>query len=379
MQNRRDEPAGSTSLMVSPIEPSIASRRSAYGLWLIAYGRWFHLYAISHQPYAIIRMRAIYSRITFLLLLAIIAAFPAELSAQEKRLTIGFTNPTGTAALPYVMAEKKGFFKKEGLNAVVVIMQNQVVVNGVLSKSLDYGATIANFIGAAKSGLPVRVVMAIMDGLDHVLVAAPNIKRVEDLRGKNIGISSFGGAPHNQMVMILRKYGMNPDKDVTFLQIGGGATRYTALESGSIQATMLVPPMNKVAREKGFNELLYFNEIMKVPLSGLAVHVDKIKETPEEIVKVIKALLISVDFIRNNKAEILGFLEKSWGIKNPAVREGFYGDMLGLYSHTGIVSDETIANVVRFTQATRKTQESIAVADITDWTFAKKANEELKR
>ena len=322
---------------------------------------------------------AIYHKIAPLILLALIAVLPSTPSAQEKRLTIGFTNPTGTAALPYVLAEKKGFFKKEGLNAVVVIMQNQVVVNGVVSRSLDYGATIANFIGAAKGGLPVRVVMAIMDGLDHVLVAAPSIKRVEDLKGKNIGISSFGGAPHNQMVMILRKYNMNPDKDVTFLQIGGGATRYTALESGSIHATMLVPPMNKVAREKGFNELLAFNEIMKVPLSGLAVHVDKIRETPDEIVKVIKALLISVEFIRTNKAEILGFLEKNWGIKNPAVREGFYGDMLGLYSRTGIVSDDTIANVVRFTQATRKTQESISVADITDWTFAKKANEELKR
>jgi ABC-type nitrate/sulfonate/bicarbonate transport system substrate-binding protein len=142
---------------------------------------------------------------------------------------------------------------------------------------------------------------------------------------------------------------------------------------------MLVPPMNKVAREKGFNELLYFNEIMKVPLSGLAVHVDKIRETPDEIVKVIKALLTSVEFIRTNKGEILGFLEKNWGIKNPSVREGFYEDMLGLYSRTGIVSDDTIANVVRFTQATRKTQENISVSDITDWTFAKRANEELKR
>ena len=76
--------------------------------------------------------------------------------------------------------------------------------------------------------------------------------------------------------------------------------------------------------------------------------------------KVIKALLVSVEFIRTNKAEILGFLEKNWGIKN-------------------LVSDETIANVVRFTQATRKTQKSISVTDITDWTFAEKANDELKR
>jgi NitT/TauT family transport system substrate-binding protein len=218
-----------------------------------------------------------------------------------------------------------------------------------------------------------------MDGSDHVLVSSANIKKVEDLKGKIIGISSFGGAPHNQSVMILRKYGMNPDKDVTFLQIGGGATRYTALESGSIHATMLVPPLNKVAREKGFNELLYFNEIMRVPLSGLSVHLDKIKESPDEIVKVIKALLISMDYVRANKSEILGFLEKSWGIKNPGVREGFYTDMAALYSRTGIVADELIRNVFRFVQETRKTQDTFSPADITDWSFARKANEQLRR
>jgi hypothetical protein len=53
--------------------------------------------------------------------------------------------------------------------------------------------------------------------------------------------------------------------------------------------------------------------------------------------------------------------------------------MLSLYCRTGIVSDDTINNIVRFTQATRKTQENISVSEITDWSFAKKANEELKR
>ena len=312
-------------------------------------------------------------------LFALIIFLPHVLAAQERLVTIGFTNPTGAAALPFVMADKKGFFKKEGLNAAVITMQNQVVVNGVLSRNLDYGGTIANFIGAAKGGLPVRVVMSLMDGSDHAFVAAPSIKRVEDLRGKRIGISSFGGAPHNQSVIILRKYGLNPDKDVTFLQIGGGASRYTALESGSIHATMLVPPLNKVAREKGFNELLFFNQVMRVPLSGLSVHVDKIKENPDEIVKVIRALLASMEFIRSNKAEILAFLEKAWGIKTPAVREGFYGDMVELFSRTGIASDDLIRNVVRFVQETRKTQESITIADITDWSFAKKAGEQLKQ
>lgn len=308
----------------------------------------------------------------------IVLIFQPRVVAQEL-VTIGFTNPTGAAALPFVIAEKKGFFKKEGINAVTVVMQNAVVVNGVLTRNVDYGGTIANFIGAARGGLPVRIVMSLMEGSDHVLVSHPSIKRVEDLKGKTIGISSFGGAPHNQSVLILRKYGLNPDKDVTFLQIGGGATRYMALENGSIQATMLVPPLNKVAREKGFNELVPFNEIMRVPVSGLSAHADRLKENPAEVVKMIRALLISMDYIRANKNEILAFIENSWGIKSAGVREGFYTDMVSIFSRTGIVSDELIGNVFRFVQATRKTQDSLSPADITDWSFARKANEQLKR
>src|SRR5262249_44910784 len=78
----------------------------------------------------------------------------------------------------------EGFFKSEGLNGVVVVMQNQVVVNGVVTRNIDYGGTFSNFIGAALSGLPVRIVMAVIEGCDHYLVTAPKIKRVEDLKGK---------------------------------------------------------------------------------------------------------------------------------------------------------------------------------------------------
>ncbi|MGH7828259.1 MAG: ABC transporter substrate-binding protein [Candidatus Binatia bacterium] len=203
-----------------------------------------------------------------------LGGLPGTSRAQDK-ITVGITTKTGTTGLPFVVAEEKGFFKSEGLNAVSVVMQNQVVVNGVVTRHVDYGGTFSNFIGAALSGLPVRIVMAVMDGSDHYLVTSPNIKRVEDLKGKKFGISSFGGTPHSEAIMILRKHGMNPDKDVTFLQIGGSSSRYAALHSGSIDAAMLVPPFNKLAEKQGFNEILSFNEIMSIPLGGLAVHTQK--------------------------------------------------------------------------------------------------------
>ena len=316
---------------------------------------------------------------SWLLLSALfIAILPRHVAAQEGRITLGVTTRTGTTGLPFVVAEEKGFFKSEGLNVVVVIMQNQVVVNGVVARQVDYGGTFSNFVGAAMAGLPVRIVMAVMDGSDHYLITNPNIKRVEDLKGKTFGISSFGGTPHSEAVMIFRKYGMNPEKDVTFLQIGGSSSRYTALESGSIQAAMLVPPFNKLAQKRGFNELLSFNEIMNIPLGGLAVHTQRMKEKPEEIVKMIKAILKSVDYIRTRKAEILSLMESKWGIKEADIREGIYRDIIGLYSRTGIGTDETMKNVIQLVRDTRKSKEEVALSSIVDWSFAKKAQEELR-
>ena len=298
--------------------------------------------------------------------------------AQMTTVTLGVTTRTGTTGLPFVIAEEKGFFKAEGINGVIVVMQNQVVVNGVVTRNVDYGGTFSNFVGAALSGLPVRIVMAVMDGSDHYLVTGPNIKRVEDLKGKKFGISSFGGTPHSEAIMILRKYGMNPEKDVIFLQIGGSSSRYAALDSGSIDAAMLVPPFNKLAKKRGFNEILAFNEVMNIPLGGLAVHTQKIKEKPDEIVRMIKAILKSVDYIRNHKNEILAIMDTKWGIKEADIRDGIYRDIIGIYSRAGIATDETMKNVVQLVRDTRKSKDDTPMSNIFDWSFAKKAQEELK-
>ena len=298
-------------------------------------------------------------------------------SAQEK-IILGLTTRNGSTSLPFVIAEEKGFFKAEGLNAIVVIMQNQVVVNGVVARNVDYGGTFSNFVGAALTGLPVRIVMSAMDGSDHYLVTSPNIKRVEDLKGKNFGISSFGGTPHSEAIMILRKHGMNPEKDVTFLQIGGSATRFAAMESGAVQAAMLVPPFSNFATKRGFNQLMSFNEIMNIPLGGLAVHTQRMKEKPDEIVKMIKAVLKATDYIRNRKPEILSFVETKWGIKEADVRESIYKDMVGLFSRDGMASEDTMKNVVQLVRDTRKSKDDKTMADIFDWSFAKKAQAELK-
>ncbi len=324
-----------------------------------------------------IRIRIMFSVYLPLPLLLIVASL--AFAAEPKRTTLGLTSRVGSVSLPFVIAEEKGFFKSEGLNTVVVVMQNQVVVQGVLSRNVDYGGTFSNFVGAALAGLPLRIVMAAMDGSDHVLVTSQKIKRVEDLRGKIIGISSFGGTPHSEAVMILKKYGMNPEKDVTFVQVGGSSRRYAALESGAIQGAMLVPPFNTIGRKRGFNELLSFNDVTRIPLGGIAVHVEKIREAPGEVVKIIKAVLKSIDYIHDRKTEILNLMENEWGIREPDVREGIYHDIVGLFNRTGIASDQLMENVIRMTLETRENKGDVPLSRIADWSLAKKADAELNR
>src|ERR1044072_6673503 len=93
--------------------------------------------------------------VVFLLVFMLVTWFRAGF-AQE-HITVGLTTRTGSTSLPFVIAEEKGFFKSEGLNAIVVIMQNQVVVNGVVTRNVDYGGTFSNFFCAALSQLPVAI------------------------------------------------------------------------------------------------------------------------------------------------------------------------------------------------------------------------------
>src|SRR5688500_2659083 len=122
------------------------------------------------------------SRLFAGILFALILLAPAvhETSAQD-RISLGSTTKTGSTGLPFVIAEEKGFFKAEGLNAVSVVMQNLVVVNGVVARQVDYGGTFSNFVGAALLGLPVRLVMAGEGGSGPYLVMSANIKRVGGL------------------------------------------------------------------------------------------------------------------------------------------------------------------------------------------------------
>jgi NitT/TauT family transport system substrate-binding protein len=110
------------------------------------------------------------------------------------------------------------------------------------------------------------MIAGVQDTLDDYLVARPNIKSVEDLRGKRIGVFRFGSASHLRLIYVLPRYGLN-DRDVTLLQIGDSPERLMALSGGAIDATLISPPDHLEALRAGMKILLNLADL-NVPYQG---------------------------------------------------------------------------------------------------------------
>src|SRR5262249_60200516 len=80
-----------------------------------------------------------------------------DVHAEATPITLGVTTRTGTTGLPFVIAEEKGFFKNEGINGIIVVMQNQVVVNGVVARNVDYGGDALDLICRRRRCLSLRI------------------------------------------------------------------------------------------------------------------------------------------------------------------------------------------------------------------------------
>lgn len=209
-------------------------------------------------------MRSPFRAFVYLFLLA----FSAPLVAAEE-VKIASTGPS-LSTLPLEIAAHKGFFRDEGLEVLTITMRANIAVNALLTRGVEYATPSTSMIKAATAGLPVKTVGVLLGRPDYFLTVRREIRSVKDLKGKRIAIGSFGAAADLALRAIARQEGLDPDRDLIRLQVGGAAARYASLLAGSVDATILTLPYNLQAEKAGYKDLLWFGERLELPLSGLA-------------------------------------------------------------------------------------------------------------
>jgi NitT/TauT family transport system substrate-binding protein len=234
-------------------------------------------------------------------------------------------------------------------------------------------------IGGIVGGAPAKIVAGVTRNNPDFLMAKPEIGSIRDLKGKKLAVSGFGGASHQRMLIILRSAGLDPQKDVSILSVGDAGLRMDQLRLGVIDATVLTAPHCFVAERAGFKSLGSSKDAVPLPAIGIVTLERKIKEKPEQVKKVLRTVLKSLRFLRENREEAVR-VAMVWLSIDRELAERSYDVMLPNYSYDGMISMEglkgSIDLIAKRSTGPRKT---FSPADMTDFSLLEEARRELPR
>ena len=207
------------------------------------------------------------------------------------------------------VAHSRGFFKEEGFDSEVIRMNPNVATTAAVTGDVDFSALIGSLIGAAIKGAPLKLVACSQDRTPIVFVARASIKSVKDLRGKTIGIPSFGSTPDVVGRICSNILASTLIKEIKAIGLPTDAARLAALKEGMVDAIVVAPPTDYEGKKLGFHVLARAGDIFTFPYNGLGTNVRKIKERPDQVKRAIRALIKANNYIRKNRE---GTITVSW-------------------------------------------------------------------
>lgn len=239
------------------------------------------------------------------IIIALATAIAETANAQSrtpKKIRVGVSAVSMGNIILYVTKEAR-FYEKYGLDAEVITMNG----SGISSKALISGgidiAPIATptVINANLAGSDMQILAHTLPGVVHALMVKPQIKRVEDLKGKKIAVSSLGSLTDFLVRYIAKKKGLNPDRDVTLIQTGGDADRIVALSSGVVEGAALSHPAYGRARKLGFPMLWDSAKEVDYPWIEITTRRAIIKNDREMIMNYMKAHLEGIALFKRDR------------------------------------------------------------------------------
>ncbi|MGH7767663.1 MAG: ABC transporter substrate-binding protein, partial [Candidatus Binatia bacterium] len=226
----------------------------------------------------------------FLGLLIVFSQSAFSQSKPLKKIRVGIPSVTVGNIVIFV-AKEAGLYEKYGLDAEIVVVQGSGVASkAMIGGSLDI-APIATptVISANLAGADLTILAHTMPSVIHALMVKPEIKRAEDLKGKKIAVSSLGSLTDFLVRTIMKKKGLNPDRDVSFLQIGGDAERLAALNQGLADAAAISYPGYARAQKLGFAMLWDSSKEINYPWMEIVTRRATIQRDRDLVLNYMKA------------------------------------------------------------------------------------------
>ena len=207
--------------------------------------------------------------------------------------------PRSMTFLNFYLADKFGLFKNEGLEVSFPVGKADVQLASVVSGEMEYIAAGGTVLRGAATGLPVKALMFTLDKPIFHVMARPEIKRIQDLKGKAVAVTGVAATDAVGARVMAKASGLNPDQDLVFIASGSTANALAALHGGSAAAALLSIPFNFKAEELGYRSLGNVADYLHTVLAGLGTSDVRIKSNPAQVKRAIRATLRGMDFARD--------------------------------------------------------------------------------
>ena len=305
-------------------------------------------------------------------------------AAELKKIRIASKAP-GESLVPYMIAQRLGFYRDEGLDAEVIVTRGTVTTQFVLSGAVDYGN--GGSIPAILGGARMKILAVSSDKPAQHLVVSPKITDLKQLNGKTVAISDTSGNSTLLFREMLKKSGVNVDT-VQMRALGEPSVRLGALLAGTVDATMISIGMARQAQAKGFRILAYSGDYVSALSANLEASVEKIQTQPDEVYRAVKATLKGHIFYHRNANESAKFVMEALRLTDFNEAKEVWRERdreVSEVARTGRATEEVmqvnidrVREQMRAVGAASRIKGPVTLDQVYDFSFVKKAYEEIR-
>ena len=265
-------------------------------------------------------------RIVSLVVSLIICASLVNVATAQERMRIAWAGSTPSNT-PIWVADQKGFFKKNGLNAEVIsISASTIVIQALLTGEVDFiVAPSATLVTSKLAGADTVMVSTNLPlFIDHI-VSLGSITTIEQLKGKFGGVNRLGTTSDMTLRLALRRLGVDPEKETKIIATGENPQRLAALANNITQFTLLGEPLVREAEKLGFRDLFDIGTL-KIPyhVNAIVTREKTVKERRPLVQKVVRAFTEALHYIKTNKEDTKALIGKNLKTKDPEGLERAY-------------------------------------------------------
>jgi NitT/TauT family transport system substrate-binding protein len=209
-----------------------------------------------------------------------------------------------------------------------------------------------------------------------MLLSRQEVKSVKELKGKTLGVSTFGATADVSARMMFRYSGLDPEKDLKIIALGADQARFTALKEGIVDVIVISPPADVEGRKFGFRVLARAYELFNFPFVGLGANLKKLGDKPDEVKRVIKALIKANRYIRNNRDGSIQTLME-WGRTSKENASLSYDSVVRVFNADGSIPEDGLQAVIEAAVKEAKITRQVLAGEVADLTLVREAQKDL--